>query len=75
MQTAEIISKLDAIQNEFLVFDPSAREIGGFCESSLSPDVRIARAVYWIELLKRRLQAESADTGLAPASAVNDCSG
>lgn len=54
MQTAEIIDRLVAIQNEFLAFTPTLD--GGFRETSTPADVRIARAVCWIEALKREIQ-------------------
>jgi hypothetical protein len=59
---AEIIARLDDIQNEFLSFDPSQGHAGignGFRPTSTPPDVRIARAVYWIEKLKAELRGEA----------------
>jgi hypothetical protein len=62
MQIAEIIAKLDAIQNELLAFDPTmaAATSSGFRETSAPADVRIARAVLWINTLKRDISRETA---------------
>lgn len=67
MDTKSIIAELDAIQNEFIAFDPRHPDFGGgFTDPSSSPDIRIARAVLWIERLKAKLREPGAIPPHAP---------
>lgn len=62
MSTAEIIQRLDVIQNEFLVYGPHPACVdGGYRETSNPPDVRIARAVYWLGELRQDLLRKAPD--------------
>jgi hypothetical protein len=71
METAEIIRRLDAIQNEFLAFTPTLD--GSYRETSTPADVRIARAVCWIEGLKRDLRGDPAGAAQAfPSDPATD---
>jgi hypothetical protein len=72
VDTTEIIAKLEDIQNGFLGYTPGA---GFDITPGASADVRIARAVYWLEILKRRLRGDCDSSAARTASGPGDCSG